>query len=246
MNIKPILILSIVVFSSVIIGSITYLYRNNFTYNKSTISVKGLGESDFESNKIIWEGTFQASSSSLENAFLKITNDKEVVTKGLIDNVIKVSELVFGAVTTSKDYQNIYNNNGLVVGREFVGYQLSQTVRVESFDVEVVENAARNITSVLNKGVHFYSEAPKYFYTHLKELKLDLIAKATADAKSRAEIITSEAGTRIGDLISANMGVLQIVGQYSDEDYSWGGAFNTSSKLKTASITIDLTYELEN
>ena len=84
------------------------------------------------------------------------------------------------------------------------------------------------------------------FYTGLKDLKLDLLSKATADAKARASIIATEAGADIGELKSAEMGILQIVGQYSDDDYSWGGTFNTSSKLKTASITIDLSYELVN
>jgi len=36
------------------------------------------------------------------------------------------------------------------------------------------------------------------------------------------------------------MGIFQITGQNSNEDYSYGGAFNTSSKNKTASITVNL------
>ena len=40
----------------------------------------------------------------------------------------------------------------------------------------------------------------------------------------------------------AKMGIFQITGQNSNEDYSWGGAYNTSSKEKTASITMKLTY----
>ena len=53
-------------------------------------------------------------------------------------------------------------------------------------------------------------------------------------------------GAELGDLISADMGVLQIVGQNSGESYSWGGTFNTSSRKKTASITMDLDYKIEN
>ena len=41
------------------------------------------------------------------------------------------------------------------------------------------------------------------------------------------------------------MGVFQIVGLNSDEDYSWGGSFNTSSKMKTASITVSATYSIK-
>ena len=41
------------------------------------------------------------------------------------------------------------------------------------------------------------------------------------------------------------MGIFQITGQNSNEDYSWGGTFNTSSKEKTASITMKLDYEVD-
>lgn len=41
------------------------------------------------------------------------------------------------------------------------------------------------------------------------------------------------------------MGIFQITGQNSDEDYSWGGTFNTESKEKTASITMKLDYKVK-
>jgi hypothetical protein len=40
------------------------------------------------------------------------------------------------------------------------------------------------------------------------------------------------------------MGIFQITGQNSDEEYSWGGTFNTSSKRKTASITVKMEFGL--
>jgi hypothetical protein len=42
----------------------------------------------------------------------------------------------------------------------------------------------------------------------------------------------------LGKLIKATMGVFQIVGKNSNEDFSYVGAFNTSGKMKTGSITI--------
>ena len=72
-----------------------------------------------------------------------------------------------------------------------------------------------------------------------------MISKATEDARVRAEQIATNAGSRLGDLRSASMGVFQITGQNSDEEYSWGGTFNTSDRDKTASITVKLVYEVE-
>ena len=55
--------------------------------------------------------------------------------------------------------------------------------------------------------------------------------------------ITQYADSKLGHLINAEMGVFQIVAQNSTEGYSWGGAFNTDSKRKTATITVKLEYE---
>ena len=72
-----------------------------------------------------------------------------------------------------------------------------------------------------------------------------MISKATEDARIRAEKIAENSRGALGDLISARMGVFQITGQNSDEDYSWGGAYNTSAKKKTASITMRLEYKVK-
>jgi uncharacterized protein len=40
------------------------------------------------------------------------------------------------------------------------------------------------------------------------------------------------------------MGVFQITGRNTNEDYSYGGAFNTTSKEKTASITLKVDYQV--
>ena len=72
-----------------------------------------------------------------------------------------------------------------------------------------------------------------------------MISKATEDARVRAEKIAENSGGTLGELKSANMGVFQITGQNSGEDYSWSGAYNTADKRKTASITMRLEYEIE-
>ena len=76
----------------------------------------------------------------------------------------------------------------------------------------------------------------------LNEIKIDLLAKASEDAKTRAETIAKNSGGSLGGIKKATMGVFQITGKNANEDYSYGGAFNTSSKEKTASITLKVDY----
>ena len=95
---------------------------------------------------------------------------------------------------------------------------------------------------MLEQGVSFNSGSPSYYFTKLAELKIDLLKEAAKDARNRCETVLEEAGGSKGRLTKSTMGVFQITGKNSNEDYSYGGAFNTSNKLKTASITLKVDY----
>lgn len=212
---------------------------------QGTVNVTGLGEQNFTSDLIVWEGNFTRESRDLQSAYSSLEKDRSAVTQYLKSKGIPEDQLVFNAVSTNPLYQQNYSDDGRYLGQTFTGYQLSQSLVIESKDVEKVEKISREITELLNQGITFYSQPPRYYYTQLESLKLEMVAKATEDGRIRAERIAENSKAKLGDLITANMGVFQITGQNSGEDYSWGGAFNTSSKNKTASITMKLVFEVE-
>jgi hypothetical protein len=207
--------------------------------------VTGLGESNFTSNLVVWEGNFSRESFDLKSAYGDLEKDKKAVTEYLISKGIPKEKLIFNAVSTSPNYDQNYGNDGRYLGQTFKGYTLSQSLKIESTEIEKVEKISREITELLNQGIAFYSQSPRYYYTELESLKLEMIAKATEDARIRAERIAENSKGSLGDLISANMGIFQITGQNSGEDYSWGGTFNTADKNKTASITMKLIFEVD-
>ncbi|WP_120488290.1 SIMPL domain-containing protein [Bergeyella cardium] len=211
---------------------------------ENTISVTGLGSKKFTSDLITWSGNFSRNSYELKEAYDALVNDRKVIEKYLTSQGIKKEELVFSAVNMERLYN--YNTDASGYSRQtFAGYQLSQSVSIKSKDVSKVEKLSRNITEIINLGIEFTSSAPSYFYTKLADVKQEMIADATKDAKQRAEKIAENAGSSLGNLKKANMGVIQITAPYSDEEYSYGGTFNTSSKEKEATITIKLEYEVD-
>lgn len=74
---------------------------------------------------------------------------------------------------------------------------------------------------------------------------MELLREASVDAHQRATIIAEGGKATLGKLKASSMGVFQIVGRNSNEDYYWGGTFNTRDKEKTANITIKASYILE-
>ncbi len=226
-----------IVMASIFLGN-AYVKRANPPH---VISVTGSGNENFTSDLIVWEGSFSAFNPVLKSAFERLNEEKEIVKSYLMSKGIPEANIIFNAVQTMEQQDNHYEN-GNFVGSTFKGYDLSQSIQIESTDVSKIEQVSREVTELLNKGVQFTSVPPRYYYTKLADLKIEMISKATEDARIRAENIAKNAGGRLGDLISAHMGVFQITGQNSGEDYSWGGTYNTESKNKTASITMRLEY----
>ncbi|MBW8361515.1 MAG: SIMPL domain-containing protein [Kaistella sp.] len=210
----------------------------------NTISVTGLGTQKFTSDLIAWKGDFSRNSFELKSAYESLANDKKIIENYLVSKGIGKNEMVFSAVDIQKQFTYSNDSNG-ASHQTFSGYQLSQSVSIDSKEVSKIENLSRNITEIINLGIEFTSSPPNYFYTKLATVKQQMIADATKDAKQRAEKIAENAGSSLGSLKKATMGVTQITEPNSTEEFSYGGTFNTSSKDKEASITIKLEYEVD-
>jgi len=211
-----------------------------------TITATGSASVDFQADTIIWRGSFSAQDYTSQAAYNKIKNDSALVKDYLLANGVTEDEIVFNSVDIWKTYRDIYDDNGNYIGREQDGYSLSQTVSVSSNDIDKVEKISRDISSLLETGVEFESQSPEYYYTGLDDLKLSLIEQATANAKERINIMADNADASIGKLRNSNLGVFQITATNSGtSSYSYDGAFDTSSRNKTASITVKLEYDLK-
>lgn len=216
----------------------------NRNKSENTISVTGLGAKKFTSDLITWSGSFSRNSFELKRAYDELSNDKKVIENYLVSKGIPKNEMVFSAVDIQKKFNYNTDENGRSY-QSFSGYELSQKINLQSKDVAKIESLSRDITEIINLGIEFTSAPPNYFYTKLADVKQQMIADATKDAKLRAEKIAENAGSDLGNLKKASMGVIQITAPNSNEDYSYGGTYNTTSKEKEASITIKLEYQVD-
>jgi hypothetical protein len=235
---NSLLIAAAVVISAVLFSQ-AFLNRNK---QMDTISVTGLGSKDFVSDLIVWNGSFRQKDITLKEAYAKLDADRERVRQYIVSKGIDAKSIVFSAVDISSEFDERYDEHGNRISSVFTGYRLNQQVSVESKEVDKVEGLSREVSELIQSGIEFYSQSPQYYYTKLAELKIEMIAAATRDARERADNIAKNAGSTVGALKKADMGVFQIVAQNSSEDFSWGGSFNTSSKRKTANITVRLEY----
>jgi hypothetical protein len=149
------------------------------------------------------------------------------------------------SVESVYDAEVVGKGENRVERKIFKGYRTTQSVTIRSSDVTRIERISREVTQLGEQGVPISSSPPEYFYTKLGELKIEMLAEAAKDARSRAEnMIRSAGGASIDRLRAADMGIINVNPANSTETSAQGN--NDTSSLDKDIITIvHVTYELK-
>lgn len=145
-----------------------WLLARAYTYKyhaQETIVVTGLGETEFSSDLIVWNGFITAEAQNVEAGYAQIESSKKKVYDYLLSKGIAAEAVVFQFVNVTKQYEPVYSANGSWAGQRFTGYRLSQGFTVESKSVDAVENVSREISSLIAQGVSIEAMQPDYYYT---------------------------------------------------------------------------------
>ena len=171
---------------------------------------------------VTWSGTVTAKDPNLINAYDALKTGSDKVKDYLRANGIPAAEITLSAITTTRRlHQEIVPGAAASPGSPAPAptvittdkvemFTLTQTISISSTDMKTVPTVSRGVTSLIKEGVEVDSNSPSYHYTKLSELKINMLADATKDATTRAEQIVNNAHGRLGKLVEARMGVMQI------------------------------------
>ena len=220
------------------------------------LAVTGSARKAIVSDLVTWSGTVTTKDTDLVKAYdaLKIAADK--VKDFLVANGIPETNITLSAITTSRRYRQEVvpappASPGapaapptIITTDKVESYTLTQSISISSTDMKKVPEVSRAVTSLIKEGVEIDSGAPCYLYTKLSELKINMLAEATKDATTRAEQIVDNAHGRLGKLVEARMGVMQInpkgVSATSAE-----GINDTSSYEKEITAIVSVKFEVK-
>jgi len=208
---------------------------------KNSIVVTGSAKQQITSDMIVWSGYFSVKSPNLVDAYKQLESDKNIVHQYLIKKGVPEDQIVFSSISTFTTNKTLPNGQWT---NEIDYYNLSQTVTINSKDIEKITDISRQITELINDGVEFQSNPPQYLYTQIADLKVTMLAEATKDASKRAEMIAENANSKTGSLRYADMGVIQITPLYSTE-ISDMGMNDTSSIEKEITAVVHCEFEVK-
>jgi hypothetical protein len=206
-----------------------------------TITVTGSASKEIRSDLAEWSGTFSNESPTLTDAYARLKESNKKVKNYLTGKGFEEEKLKFSAITTTTLYAT--NTQGYKT-EQVTGYRLSQRVSIESSDVDKIDKLSREATELINQGVEIDSYQPKFFYTKLGDLKVEMIGLASEDAKMRAEQIAKSTGDDIGEVRSSRTGVIQITAKNST-DVSDYGINDTSSLEKKITAVVSISFSID-
>ena len=221
-----------------------------------TLAVTGSARKAIVSDLVTWSGTITAKDQNLVTAYdaLKIAADK--ANAFLLSNGIPDTDITVSSINTARRYhQEIIPATAASAGApasppivittdKVEMYTLSQTIAISSTNMAKVGGVSRAITSLIKDAVEIDSAVPSYLYTKLSELKINMLAEATKDATARAEQIVNNANGRLGKLVEARMGVMQI-NPKGVTATSAEGINDTSSFEKEITAIVSVKFEVK-
>jgi hypothetical protein len=215
-------------------------------YRDRTIDVTGSAKRRIVSDLIEWSASIETEDADRVAAYRALHDHVSRTLAYLKSQGISDGEVRVEAAKTEKLFNIEYQGTGAqrIEKKTFKGYKTSQSIEVSSKDVAKVERVSREVTQLIEKGVPITSDDPGYYYTQLGALKIEMLAEAAKDARTRADrMLQSTGGALLGHLRHSDMGVININPANSTEVSSEGNN-DTTSLDKDILTIVHCTFEL--
>ena len=194
-----------------ILGAFLYAAINNIAFRDRQVVVRGLAEREVPANKVTWPLVVKTVGNDLQQLYRQVNTNNDIVVKFLTENGIPQNEISIGAPTVfDKDAQTWQSN-------ATYRYNITEVITVTSSQVEKVNALIKRQGELLKAGVALstdYEYRTTYEYTGLNNIKPEMIAEATRNAREAALKFSGDSDSRLGKIKTAVQGQFSI----SDRD----------------------------
>ncbi len=223
--------------------STTILAKSIVEFQKlqnQTIRVTGSASQNVTSDYATLNLRISTRKPDLKTGYAKLDSDVKAIKNFLAEYGIDEKAVE----TTSIDSYEYYRRNGAYSSNEIEGYNLSQSIKVSSKDIDKITEISNKTDALINKDVNINSNRVEYFVSNLDDIKVKMVGEATKNAKARAESMVAGTNSKIGTMNSAKMGVFQIV-PVNSTDVSDYGINDTTSIEKKVISTVNVTFNVK-
>jgi len=192
-----------------------------------TVTVRGLAERDVVADLATWTLSLSATATNLADAQASVDRDTEQLTRWF-------AELGFPEDALEPVSANVSNyvNDGVPQ------FTVRQRLTLRSNDIERAQDAVRRQFELVRRGVLLEEGSGMTFtFTGLNEVKPEMVAEATRDARAAAEQFALDSGAEVGSIRRATQGYFEITSRDGDSG-GWGVADSPFKKVRVVT-TVD-------
>lgn len=193
------------------------------------VTVKGLAEKDVTADLATWTIAYTATGFDLPTVRAEIDESSKALNDYFRSLGFQADELrPVGAGV------NQYINNGVNT------ITITQRMQLRTTDIAKAQRAVAGQFDLVRRGVTMQEGSNMvYSFTKLNDLKPDMVAQATRDARKAAEQFAKDSGTGVGSIKSASQGYFSIEPRDGDQAQGGYGASDTPYKKVRVVTTVE-------
>lgn len=172
------------------------------------VTVKGLAEREVPADLALWPIVFTATADDL-GALQQRIDAGTAKVRAFLEPRFGGDEIgVSMPRITDREAQGIYDQ-----GRKLERYAAEVTVTLRSGRIDALHEAIERSGELVKDGVAIirsYEYQTQFLFTGLSDIKPEMIAEATLDARAAAQQFAEDSGSRLGRIRTAQQGYFSI------------------------------------
>lgn len=178
--------------------------------NPRTVSVRGLAEREVDADMAVWKLSFSVGGNDLVALKQEVLEQTKIVEAFLKEHGLEESDYSILAPEITDSSMNPYQDASRKVVYQYIS---KNSILVRSSKVNAVKNASSDTLELIGKGVSVsnnYDNNVNYEFNGLNEIKPEMIALATENARLAAEQFARDSGSKVGKIMNATQGLFSI------------------------------------
>lgn len=184
-----------------------------------TVTVKGLSEQEIPADKAIWPIKFSEADNDLSNLFSVIQNKTDLITAFLKKNGFNDNEISVSAPAIVDRQAQGYVDPNKIRFR----YSANAIITVYTDNVDSVRNTMKKMVDLGKQGIAIagpdYQTKTEYLFTKLNDIKPEMVAEATKNARGVAVKFAMDSNSKLGKIKRASQGQFSIRDRDSNTPY---------------------------
>lgn len=196
--------ISLVICSVILAGGMSKIIKQN-----RTVTVRGLCEREVPADMAVWKLTFSLGGNDLPSLQKQIISQTATATEYLKSHGLTDEDFSVQSPSITDTSVELYIDSSR---RPFI-YIAKQSILVRSDKVSAVKAAAENTLELMGNGISVSSDYDSrviYDFNGLNQIKPEMIALATQNAREAAEQFARDSHSKVGKINSATQGLFTI------------------------------------